>query len=96
MKKTFLLYFAKIPILPQFRLVRTFVNSNKNVFPLRVQISGCVLYSETKKVKQLHSKIPSLKHELLPSDSAIRKLIYKKKQLKTEQPLNQTFSPEKI
>ena len=43
--KDVLLYFAKIPILPQFRLIRIF-NSNKIVCPLRVQISGCVLYPE--------------------------------------------------
>ena len=43
-KKTFILYFAKAPILPQFRLIRTFINSKKNVCPLRVRISGCALY----------------------------------------------------
>ena len=32
-KKTFLLYFAKIPILPQYPLIRIFVNSNKNFVP---------------------------------------------------------------
>ena len=51
-------------------------------------------YSETKKLKQVHSVIPNLKHKLLASESTIRKSTYKKKQIKTEKLLNQTFSPE--
>ena len=34
---------GKISILPQFQLIRIFVNSNKNICPLPVRISGCVL-----------------------------------------------------
>ena len=48
MKKTFLLYFAKIPILPQFRLIKIFLNSSKKVFLLRARISGCVPYTGSK------------------------------------------------
>ena len=57
-KKTLLLYFAKILILPQFWLIQTFDNLNKNVFPLRVRIRGCVLcFSENRvnKFKNLGS-----------------------------------------
>ena len=53
-------------------------------------------YSETKKVIEVHSVIPNLKHKLLSSESTVRKLKYQNKRLKTEQLLNQTFSPENI
>ena len=49
-------------------------------------------YRETKKVKQVHSVIPNLKHKLLSSESTIRKMTNQNKQLKTEQLLNHTFS----
>ena len=42
-KITFPLYFPKIPFLPQFRLTGIFDNFNKNVSPLCVAISRCVL-----------------------------------------------------
>ena len=53
-------------------------------------------YNETKKVKQVHSVIPNLKHKLLSSESTIRKLTYQNKPLKTEQQLNKNFSSENI
>ena len=53
-------------------------------------------YNETKKLTQLHSVIPNLKHKLLSSESTIRKSTYKNKQIKTEKLLNQTFSPTNI
>ena len=53
-------------------------------------------YRETKKVKQVHSVIPNLKHKLLSSESTLRKLTHQHKQRKTKQLLNQTFSPKNI
>ena len=53
-------------------------------------------YSETKKLKQVHSVITNLKHKLLFLQPAIRKLTHQNKQLKAEQLLNETFSPKNI
>ena len=49
-----------------------------------------LLFSESKKVKQLHSEIPKLK--LLSSESTKKKLMWK---ITWNKP-NQTFSPEKF
>ena len=38
------MYYVKISILPQLWLIRAFFNSNKNVCPMLVRISGCVLF----------------------------------------------------
>ena len=46
------MYFAKILILPQFWLIQTFDNLDKNVFPLRVRIRGCVLYFSENRVNK--------------------------------------------
>ena len=40
------------------------------------------LYSETKKVKQLHSDIPNLKHKFLLSEPIIRKSTWKTDRVK--------------
>ena len=49
-----------------------------------------------KQVRQVYSAIPNLKHKLLSSEKAIRKLTYQIKQLKTEELCNRPFSPKQI
>ena len=69
----------------------------RNIYKIEVyKTKTSCQYSETKKVKQVHSVIPNLKHKLFSSESTIRKLTYQNKQFKTEQLLNQIFCPENI
>ena len=65
MKKTFLLYFAKIPVLLQFRLIQIFVNSNKNVVPCVFESAD--VYCNEKCFFTCLYRSPSQSHEDLES-----------------------------
>ena len=70
----------------QYWFLKILRNIEKTNWSLVIEVDKRITsfkYSETKKIKQVHSVSPNLKHKLVSSESAIRKSTYQNKNLKS-------------